>query len=241
MSTPPSLEPQAVEARYARRGEIHRYHMSRPEVWHTVFERQQAMLRLLSRHGMQDFSDLTLVEVGCGAGGNLLEFLRWGWDPSHLSGIELLPERVLHARKVLPAQVRIIEGDACTAPVALGSVDIVFQSTVFSSLLDASYQHQLADRMWSWVKPGGAILWYDFCVDNPRNPDVAGVPMRRVRQLFPQAQADGLRVTLAPPVARGVCRLHPSLYRVFNALPWLRTHRLLWLSKPLGPATPSPP
>jgi SAM-dependent methyltransferase len=197
------------------------------------------MLRLLNRHGVQDYSNLTLMEVGCGAGGNLLEFLRWGWEPSHLSGIELLPERALHARKVLPAPVKVIEGDACAARVEPGSVDIVFQSTVFSSLLDTSFQHRLADTMWSWVKPGGAVLWYDFCVDNPRNPDVAGVPMKRVRQLFPQAEADGLRVTLAPPVARGVCRLHPSLYRVFNALPWLRTHRLVWLGKPSGPSTPS--
>lgn len=237
MSTPPSYEPQAVQARYARRGEAHRYHMGRPEVWHTVFERQAAMLRLLGRHFALDFSHLTLVEVGCGAGGNLLEFLRWGWDPAHLTGIELLPERAHHARSVLPAQVRVIEGDACAAPIEPGSVDIVFQSTVFSSLLDMSYQQQLADIMWSWVKPGGAVLWYDFCVNNPRNPDVAGVPMKRVRQLFPQAQADGMRVTLAPPLARGVCRLHPALYGVVNALPWLRTHRLVWLGKPSDPST----
>ena len=37
------------------------------------------------------------------------------------------------------------------------------------------------------------------------------------------------RLTLAPPLARAVTRVHPGLYTVFNALPWLRTHVLGWL------------
>jgi hypothetical protein len=81
------------------------------------------------------------------------------------------------------------------------------------------------------VKPGGGVLWYDFTVDNPRNRDVRGVPLRRVQALFPQARVQAQRVTLAPPIARAVSRLHPSLYTVFNALPPLRTHLLCWIAK----------
>ncbi len=40
------------------------------------------------------------------------------------------------------------------------------------------------------------------------------------------------RVTLAPPLARPLCRMHPGLYPVANALPWLRTHVLAWIAKP---------
>jgi hypothetical protein len=39
-------------------------------------------------------------------------------------------------------------------------------------------------------------------------------------------------VTLAPPLARAACRLHPALYPLLNALPLLRTHRLAWIGKP---------
>jgi hypothetical protein len=39
-------------------------------------------------------------------------------------------------------------------------------------------------------------------------------------------------VTLAPPLARAVCRGHPALYPAFNALPLLRTHALAWIGKP---------
>ena len=87
--------------------------------------------------------------------------------------------------------------------------------------------------MWSWLKPGGAVLWYDFTFDNPRNPDVRGVPLARVRALFPAAlSVEARRVTLAPPIARRVARLHPSLYTLFNTVPALRTHVLAWIAKP---------
>ena len=85
--------------------------------------------------------------------------------------------------------------------------------------------------MWQWLKPGGAVVWYDFVINNPRNPDVRGVPLARVRELFPAGELRAERLTLAPPLARAVCRVHPALYTVFNALPLLRTHRLVWIEK----------
>ena len=107
----------------------------------------------------------------------------------------------------------------------------MLQSTVFTSLLDDGFQQRLADTMWRWVKPGGAVLWYDFTVNNPRNPDVRGVPLRRLRTLFPEAQLRHRRVTLAPPLARALVRVHPALIGAANALPWLRTHVLAWAGK----------
>ena len=108
----------------------------------------------------------------------------------------------------------------------------MLQSTVFSSLLDVAFQQTLADTMWRWVRPGGGVLWYDFTVNNPRNADVRGVPLRRVRELFAQGRLSHRRVTLAPPLARAVCAVHPRLYPVFNLLPPLRTHVLAWIEKP---------
>ena len=232
MSQKSEAEAEAVAERYARRQDLGRYSMLRPEVWQAVQERQRAMLRLFTQAGLQDLSRLRLLEVGFGAGGNLLELLRLGFAPAHLGGIELLPERLAQARAVLPQQLQLQGGDALHAPVAAQSLDIVFVSTVFSSLLDAAYQQRLADTLWAWLKPGGAVLWYDFVFDNPRNPDVRGVPLRRLRALFPEGQLRHRRVTLAPPLARALVRVHPALYRPVNALPWLRTHLLAWVGKP---------
>ena len=225
-------EPDAVAERYARRATSDRYSMLRPDVWHTVQERQRAMLRLFVRLGFNDLSALRLLEVGCGSGSNLQELLRLGFAPQHLSGAELLPERIAQARAELPASVALFEGDATQLDLAPASFDIVFVSTVFSSLLDDAFQQRLADTMWRWVKPGGGVLWYDFTVNNPRNADVRGVPLGRVRALFPQGGLQHQRVTLAPPIARAVTRVHPSLYTACNLVPLLRSHLLCWLQKP---------
>jgi SAM-dependent methyltransferase len=228
---PPPSETDAVRARYARRTATDRYSALRPDVWQTLHERQRAMLALFTRLGWTDLAALRLLEVGCGSGANLLELLRLGFAPEHLCGAELLPERHAQARHCLPAAVTLHAGDALAMPVAAASQDIVFVSTVFSSLLDDAFQQRLADVMWGWVKPGGGVLWYDFTVNNPRNADVRGVPLRRVRELFAQADVQARRITLAPPIARRVTRLHPALYTAFNLLLPLRTHVLAWLQK----------
>jgi SAM-dependent methyltransferase len=155
-----------------------------------------------------------------------------GFQPEHLAGIELLPDRFQAARQALPLAVHLIEGDACSSAWPPGSVDAVLVATVFSSLLDDDFQQRLAQTLWRWVKPGGGVIWYDFVYDNPRNEDVRGVPLPRVAALFPQGRLEHERITLAPPLARMICRLHPGLYGVLNALPPLRTHVLAWVGKP---------
>ncbi len=237
-------EPGAVRARYARRaaegaldGALDwRYHRLNPSALWPAQERERAIARLLRDHGWRDLRERRLLEVGCGSGGNLLEMLRFGFRAEHLRGLELLEERHAEARASLPVATELTLGDALVADVPPASQDLVLQSTVFSSLLDDAFQQRLADTMWRWVKPGGAVLWYDFTVDNPRNADVRGVPLARVRQLFPQARITHRRVTLAPPLARALAGAHPALlsvlYPVFNALPPLRTHLLAWIEKP---------
>ncbi len=234
-SLPPDPAPDetaAVAARYARRAAV--------DVRYSLLDRaalaeQQARVRawagLWAAH-VAELPDWRITEVGCGDGGNLLDAIRLGAQPGHLRGLELLPARAERARARLPAGLRIDTGDALAADIAPGSQDAVLQFTVFSSLLDDDFQQRLADTMWRWVRPGGGVLWYDFAFDNPRNRDVRGVPMRRVRALFPQADITLRRVTLAPPLARAACRVHPVLHGLLSAVPLLRTHRLAWLRKP---------
>ncbi len=229
----PATEPDRVRERYARRPDDGRYGLLNPDVWQGVQERQRAMLRLFREHlGLRTLSGTRVLEVGCGTGANLLELLRLGCEPEDLTGVELLPDRFRAARHRLPAGVTLHLGDALALEVGAGSQDVVLQSTVFSSLLDVGFQQALAARMWSWVRPGGGVLWYDFTYDNPRNPDVRGQPLSHVRHLFPQARIRGRRVTLAPPIGRLACRIHPRLYVPLNQVPWLRTHLLCWIGKP---------
>lgn len=237
MSHQPDPKPEtlAVAQRYARRKSGSLYSILRPEVFLSTQEWQRQMLLLFGsvcEYTDEDLRALKLVDVGCGYGGHLLDFLRLGFMPENLHGIELLAERAMLARRKLPESLSIHQGDASTADLAPASQDIVFQSVVFSSLLDDRFQQELADRMWSWIRPGGGVLWYDFVYGNPSNPDVRAVPVTRIRELFPGARITVRRVTLAPPISRRVCRVHPSAYHLFNFFPFLRTHVLCWIQKP---------
>lgn len=227
-------EAEAVRERYARRlPDNPLYSLLNPAALMAAQERQRALIALLRLHGLEHLHTLRLLEVGSGGGANLLELLRLGFAADRLCGIELLAERHASAQACLPSDVLLLNADAAQADIAEASQDLVLQSTVFSSLLDDAFQQRLADAMWRWLRPGGAVVWYDFTVNNPRNRDVRGVPVERMRALFPHAHFETRRLTLAPPIARAVCRLHPALYTVFNLLPPLRTHVLAWIAKPL--------
>ncbi len=226
-------EANAVRRRYAARdaaNDARRYSLMNGAALQAHHERQAAIVRLLKRHGWASLQGLRMLDVGCGAGGHLSDFIRLGADPALLTGLELLPARAAEARAQLPASVSVMEGDALHAKVAPLSQDLVMQVTVFSSLLDNAVQRRLADTMWQWLKPGGAVLWYDFVVNNPGNPDVRGVPMVRVRNLFPKGQIQSQRVTLAPPLARRL----PDGVRPWLNWPLLRTHVVALIGKPLG-------
>lgn len=228
-----SDELQNIAARYERRKSIpaDRYSRLKPAVNAMVQERERAMIKVFAQLGVHDLSGTRVLEVGCGSGGNLLELIQLGASPENLVANELLPERVEVARRLLPQAVRLLPGDASQLGFDDASFDIVYQSTVFSSILDGGLQQRLATDMWRWVRPGGGVLWYDFTVNNPRNPDVRGVRIARLRQLFPQGELLMRKITLAPPLARMVVKIHPALYGVFNLLPLLRTHALCYIKK----------
>lgn len=234
-----SREADSIIGRYSRRNPIWadtRYSPLSPSVYLSMQERERALARLFSRLGSR-VETLSVLEIGCGTGGNLAELIKIGFTPERLNGIDLLEERISLARRRLPSGVTLICGDASCAALPESDYDVVYVSTVFSSILDDRVQELLAQRMWSLVRAGGFVLWYDFVFDNPRNKDVRGVPVRRIRSIFPEGCLRGERITLAPPISRFVVRLHPTLYPLFNCLPFLRSHVLCEIKKTRGLTT----
>jgi hypothetical protein len=76
------------------------------------------------------------------------------------------------------------------------------------------------------LKPSGAILWFDFRVNNPRNPGVRGVRAREIASLFPDCSIRLKSVTLAPPLARVIVPRSWIAACMLEKIPFLRTHYL---------------
>jgi SAM-dependent methyltransferase len=197
-----------------------------------MHERYQKTLRLLRKAGYHPLSDLHTLDVGCGDGNMLRQFLEWGAVPERLVGIELRPEPVEKSRRLNPA-LDIRCGSAVKLPWSDASFDLVCQHTVFTSIMDPAMKRQIAGEMNRVLRSGGAVLWYDFMYDNPRNPDVRGIKTDEIQLLFPGFGIHVHRITLAPPIARRLPEpLLPVLYPLLAAIPLLRTHYLGLLAKP---------
>lgn len=229
-----SQETEKIQERYQRRKSIAEgtiYDPLNPYVFMVLQEMDRALWRWVHECKLMPVSNKRLLEVGCGNGFNILRFIKMGFTPSNLIANELLPERAAEARKMLPQAVTVIEGDALNIEVPRRGFDIVFQSTVFTSILDDNFQKELADKMWQLLVPGGGVLWYDFKYNNPKNQDVKGVPKGKIKKLFPNGTITFWNVTLAPPIGRRLVKKHPSIYNLLNSFPFLRTHILCWIEK----------
>jgi SAM-dependent methyltransferase len=158
-----------------------------------------------------------------------------------LAGIELRPEPVAIARYLSP-NIDVRCGNAAQIPWPDASFELVCQYTVFSSILDPQMRRQIAAEMNRVLRPGGAVLWYDFMYNNPRNPDVRGIKADEIRSLYPGFQLHLRRITLAPFIARRLPEpLLPVLYPLLATIPLLRTHYLGLLVKPTTDHRPLPP
>lgn len=219
-----------IRLRYARRAEAGlevAYSPLAPcnAMWKAELHAEVALL-LHRWLGQRKLGDCVIAEIGCGSGSNLLNMIGYGAEPTRLHANELLPERMAQARNRLPRGVTFHPGDAMDAAIAPETVDLVLQFTVFSSILDPNARLMVSQRIWSWLKPGGAILSYDFIYDNPRNRDVRKVSVEELGALFPNAALQVKRVTLAPPLARRIAPISPLLFRTLSLFPPLRSHAL---------------
>jgi ubiquinone/menaquinone biosynthesis C-methylase UbiE len=230
----PSLgfEETRIDEVYRRRSASQRY--SWFDKGH-VFTLQQLERRLLSairRFGVAPLHSTKILEVGCGNGYWLREFVKWGASPENVTGVELLRSRVTLARKLCPKGVKVQHENAAQISFADASFDLVFQATVFTSILDSRLKTRVAAEMLRVLRQDGLILWYDFHVNNPRNPDVRGVKKREIANLFPGCRIKLGKITLAPPVVRLLAPHSWTLCELLEAVPWLCTHYLGVIRKP---------
>src|SRR5206468_5110563 len=128
-------------------------------------------------------SQVRILEVGCGTGAWLIDFVRWGFSPENLWGIDLLPEFVVEACRRCPCGVHVQCQSVTDLAFRDATFDIVLQSTVFTSLLDQQVRHLAARELRRVLRENGLILWNDFYLSNPRNPDVRRVGRAEIAAL----------------------------------------------------------
>ncbi len=174
---------------------------------------------------MNPLRDKKILDLGCGAGGELRNFIQYGALPENLYGTDLLEDKIEQA-KMLSPNIDFRCGDASKLPYEDESFDIVMQFTVFTSILDEKMKRRIASEMLRVLKPDGIILWYDYFISKPTNLDTRGVRRREIKRLFPNCIFDFHRITLAPPIARAIAPWSWLICYLLEKLSFLRTHYL---------------
>jgi SAM-dependent methyltransferase len=220
-------EEARIRAAYARRHRLQaRESFFNPGHLYLLQDRERRVLELLRRLHLTELSGRRILDVGCGTGQWLCQFVKWGARPEHLMGVELLSDRAVEARRLCPPAVTIECVSAAHLPAADDSFDIILQSMMFTSVLDDELKRRIAAEMLRVLAPGGVIIWYDFFRNNPSNADVRGVPAHEIRRLFPHCHVRLRRVTLLPPLARRLARISTLACELLALPPLLRTHYL---------------
>jgi ubiquinone/menaquinone biosynthesis C-methylase UbiE len=208
------------------------YDDAHPEVRMQVAERQRLVTDFLRRRGVEDRSQLRILDVGCGSGRELQRWKQSGVDSLNLHGIDLVESRVAEAQaRLKAADMRV--GSAQSLPWESGSFDIVCQYMAFSSMPSSQSRQDAAAEIARVVSPTGFILWYDFWI-NPFNHETTRMGLKEIRRLFPAFVLETHRVTLAPPLARLIAPRALFLSRWLNHIPALRSHHLVFLFRPSG-------
>lgn len=210
------------------------YSPFRPAALFTVQERDWVLASLLRRSGLASLSGLDILDVGCGAGGELRRMTTFGAEPARLAGIDLMTARVETARKILP-EARIEVGSAHEIPFPDASFDLVSQFVVFSSVADASLRRAIAREMTRVLRPGGRIVWYDIHRVKP-GPDMVPIKMAELHELFPGYTIEARSTTLRWKLNQRVIWRSRGAGMLLERIPFLCDHYMALITPPRTPA-----
>ena len=195
-----------------------------------VQRRDWKLINILKRAGISFLGDKRILDVGCGGGRELVNLIRYGARPENLYGIDILEDRIAEAKSLHP-YIDFRCGDASRLPYPDGYFDIVMQFTVFTSILDRNMKKKIAEEMQRVLKSEGIILWYDYYVNNPMNPDVRGVKKKEIYELFPNCEIYLKRITLAPPLTRLIAPHSQLVCYILEKLKIFNTHYIGFIKK----------
>ena len=182
------------------------------------------MLDMLKGLGILNLHSMRILDIGCGNGFWINEFIKWGADPSNITGVDVDPRCVQTAITNTAKTVTLQCANGSSLPTEDNSYDIVLQSTLFTSVLDTDTRTRIASEMMRVLDQKGFILWYDFHVNNPNNSAVRRVSRSEIRRLFPACHVTLKSITLAPPLARLVAPWSVTLCHILEAFRPLCTH-----------------
>lgn len=220
-------EIEKIKSVYNNRIEGSIYNYTNPEVLYEIYSKHKIISRYFSEKNLTSkFNNLRLLDVGSGFGDSIIEFVRMGFSPENIAGVELMENRFVASKQRLPLQINLINSNFLDCKT-LEKFDVIYVSLVFTSLLTNSMRIEFANKIKSLLSEGGVVIVYDFTINNPKNKDVRKLTLSEIIVLFNGRGVVSYRTTIIPPIGRFVAKYAPNLLPFFS---FLTSHRLTFIS-----------
>ena len=155
------IEEARIRAAYAKRHNDNvRYSCFNRAQLFMIQERERQILSSLQQHGFERLAKKSILEIGCGTGYWIREFIKWEARPENITGVDLLVDRVAEARQLCPPSVKVECRSAVDLAFPSATFDLVLQST--SLYLDSRCRREATDRLGD--AQGGKANWADYLV-----------------------------------------------------------------------------
>lgn len=226
-------ETRRVRDVYEKRSQVARQHRETPLDPYercAIYEREELLAKILRTEGLTTLTGLRVLDVGCGTGTLLRHMFDLGAEPEKCYGVDVLDSRLRIAKHLSPNSGFVL-GNSAELPFPEEYFDLVFQFTVFTSVLDTRVKRMMASEIVRTLRRGGRFIWYDFSYNNKRNANVQGIGRREIQRLLPECRLRFWRVTVAPPIGRPAARLYPFLYRALSEVRVFCSHYMCLAEK----------
>jgi SAM-dependent methyltransferase len=204
----------------ARKGADRNDVLHNPEVLFQVLAAEAALISALRFLG-PDRMQTKVFDVGCGDGTSLLPFLRLGFDPSNLMGVDIRTEKIRIAQERYPA-LQFQCADASNLQFPDEAFDLVQESMIFLQIPDDDLSSRIAREMLRLTKIGGHLVLSDWRFGKIGSREFNPLNRARISRLFEVGRMTIVRKvfrgSLVPPVGRFISKNLPSLYFTVRAL-----------------------
>lgn len=162
-----------------------------------------------------------ILDVGCGSGTNIFQFLRLNFQIENIMGVEINEERLSVAQKIYP-NANFVLCDASKMQFENNTFDLVYESTLFATLPDDTLCKSIANEMIRVCKVGGHILLIDWRIPKPNNPNYNALTKKKLTSFFEIGSSTKFiameKGALVPPIGRFLSKNIPSIYFLISRI-----------------------
>jgi len=147
-------------------------------------------IKFLSMLNSVDFNNRSVLEIGCGPGGNIIDILKV-FKPKSISGVDISNNMIALAAKNLTGKgVKLTKIDGLILPFENNSIDIVFSATVLQHNTDENMLFQIISEMARVSKE--KVVIFERIEDNIKGDDLClGRPVNYYKLAF---ESKGLKL-----------------------------------------------